>query len=67
MERIGRWAETAWRAAELTSTRLDDLDDPLTAHATARAESTAELLAAELEHDGLPIDVASSGGAASRR
>ena len=57
IERIGRWAETAWRAHELTAARLDALDDPVTAHATARAAATAELLAAELEHDGLPIDV----------
>jgi DNA polymerase-1 len=55
-----RWAAIALQAAELQQARLALLradgavaGDPL---ATARAESTAELLCAELAADGLPID-----------
>ena len=56
-----RWAGTAIQAAELQARRLAELrdhgevqGDPL---ATARAESTAELLCAELAADGLPVDL----------
>lgn len=54
------WAAMALQAAALQAERLraskargDVAGDP---EATARAESTAELLCAELAHDGLPID-----------
>ena len=56
------WAATALAAAELQQELLAGLrargavqGDPL---ATARSESAAELLCAELAHDGLPVDVA---------
>jgi DNA polymerase-1 len=56
-----RWAATALRAQQLQHARLVGLreegavaGDPL---ATARAESTAELLCAELAAGGLPVDL----------
>jgi len=55
-DRLARWAATALRAAQEQRDRLAEL----TAHpalATAHSESAAELLAAELGADGLPIDV----------
>jgi DNA polymerase-1 len=58
--RAAAWARTAVLAAEQQQSRLaaskargEVAGDPL---ATARAESTAELLCAELAADGLPID-----------
>jgi len=58
--RAAAWARTAVLAAEIQQARLvasksrgEVAGDPL---ATARAESTAELLCAELAADGLPID-----------
>jgi DNA polymerase-1 len=66
----GGWAETASRAAVWadlalrTATRQREMVARVVADgdvaATARAESTAELLCAELAHDGLPIDVATA-------
>jgi len=55
-ERVGRWAATAWSAAQLLRRALRQLPDPAVAEASARSESAAELLAAELAFDGLPID-----------
>jgi DNA polymerase I len=59
-QRAAAWARAAVQAAELQHARLaaskergEVAGDPL---ATARAESTAELLCAELAADGLPID-----------
>lgn len=59
-ERAARWAHAALQAADLQSERVRGLaddgsvaGDPL---ATARSESTAELLCAELASDGLPVD-----------
>ncbi len=59
--RASLWAGVAWQTAELQQGLLDALisskqvqGDP---SATARSESTAELLCAELEAEGLPIDV----------
>ena len=60
VERIGRWAEVTWEAHRLTGAWIDRLEDADVVHATRWAESTAELLAAELERDGLPIDVAAA-------
>src|SRR4051794_3318117 len=55
-ERVASWAATAVAAALLQQARLR-MDDPQgRAEATARCESTAELLCAELAADGLPID-----------
>jgi len=56
-DRLARWAELARQAAELQQGRLADLRVRGNAQATARSESTAELLCVELGVDGLPIDV----------
>ncbi len=59
--RAARWAATAVAAAGLQQGRLavlptgDGRGDPM---ATARSESAAELLCAELAEDGLPVDMA---------
>lgn len=57
-QRRVRWATIALRAAELQRARLDERPDPTRARSTAHAESVAELLCAELEGAGLPLDVA---------
>jgi DNA polymerase-1 len=56
-ERTARWAEVVAEAVRLQLDRLDERPDPGRARSTAHAESAAELLCAELTHDGLPIDV----------
>ena len=55
-ERIARWAELALTVAGQQQTALAGLNDRPMALPTARAESTAELLCAELSVDGLPMD-----------
>lgn len=55
-ERLARWAALALEVAELQKRRLGHLPDSDRAAATARSESTAELLCAELAIDGLPFD-----------
>ena len=55
-DRIVRWAELARAVAGLQQTALAALPDRPMALATARCESTAELLCAELSADGLPMD-----------
>ena len=55
-ERIARWAELALAVAGQQQAALAGLDDRPMALPTARAESTAELLCAELSADGLPMD-----------
>jgi DNA polymerase family A len=55
-DRIGRWAELARTVAGLQQAALAGLADRPMAVATARSESTAELLCAELSADGLPMD-----------
>lgn len=57
-ERLARWAQTALRASELQRQRLAAAPAAGDALATARSESAAELLCAELTVDGLPIDLA---------
>lgn len=62
-DRLARWAELAVTAARLQHERLTDLDaltDRPAALRTARVESTAELLCAELAADGLPVDRATA-------
>jgi len=54
--RLARWAELAVTAAGLQQAALARLADRPMALATARSESTAELLCAELSADGLPMD-----------
>jgi DNA polymerase I len=53
-----RWARLAVECFVDQQERLGRLPDPVTALRTAYSESAAELLCAELEHDGLPIDLA---------
>jgi DNA polymerase-1 len=55
-ERLAAWAALALRAAVLQRARLAVVDVRGNAQATARAESAAELLCAEMSADGLPID-----------
>jgi DNA polymerase I len=59
-DRILRWAQLAREAAELQRAALGRLDDTPMGIATARSESTAELLCAELSADGLPMDLAAA-------
>ena len=64
-ERLAAWAEVAHCAMTLLTGQLSTgrlragiaSIGAVVALATARSESAAELLAAELAHDGLPIDV----------
>ena len=55
-ERLRRWAQLAAQVAVLQEACLQDFDDRPRAPSTARSESTAELLCAELSVDGLPMD-----------
>jgi DNA polymerase I len=55
-DRLARWAELARTVASLQQDRLAGLADRPMALPTARSESTAELLCAELCADGLPMD-----------
>ncbi|MDP9463453.1 MAG: DNA polymerase [Actinomycetota bacterium] len=55
-ERLVRWAQLAAEAAVLQDARLVNLGDRPKARSTARSESAAELLCAELSSDGLPMD-----------
>jgi len=57
-ERMARWAALARTAGGLQQAALGGLEDRPMAVATARCESTAELLCAELSADGLPMDLA---------
>ena len=58
--RLALWAATAFAAATRQRERLAALEVGGNAEATARSESAAELLCAELAADGLPIDVATA-------
>ncbi|RZV43029.1 MAG: DNA polymerase I [Acidimicrobiales bacterium] len=55
-DRMARWASLAFVAHDAQLTLLGDRDSPERALMTARSESAAEMLCAELERDGLPID-----------
>lgn len=59
-DRLAGWAALAHRAAEAQLDRLRDRPDPVRAESTAHAESVAELLCAELEVEGLPLDLATA-------
>jgi DNA polymerase-1 len=56
--RLARWASTAMVMLARQRQRLAASTHPVRHEATARSESAAELLCAELEADGLPLDVA---------
>ncbi len=58
-DRLADWAAAALTVAERQQVLLADLDRP-TAPATARSESAAEMLCAELSADGLPVDRATA-------
>jgi DNA polymerase I len=55
-DRLARWADLGRTLAELQQAALAALADRPMALPTARSESTAELLCAELSADGLPMD-----------
>jgi DNA polymerase I len=55
-DRLARWADLSRMLAELQRAALAALADRPMALPTARSESTAELLCAELSADGLPMD-----------
>ena len=57
-QRAIRWAALAVECFVDQQERLGRLPDATTALHTVYSESAAELLCAELEHDGLPIDLA---------
>src|SRR5947209_4706714 len=57
-ERMARWAALALDLAGQQQAALAALDGRPMALPTAHAESTAELLCAELSADGLPVDLA---------
>ena len=59
-DRLARWAELARSLAEVQQAALAALADRPMALPTARSESTAELLCAELSADGLPMDRATA-------
>ena len=59
-ERLGRWAATALVAAGRQQALLAEGPRPARSSATARSESAAELLCAELAADGLPVDRAAA-------
>lgn len=52
-----RWAELALQVQQWQTARLGELQVAGDAMALARSESAAEILCAELEQDGLPIDL----------
>ncbi len=57
LDRLGRWASVALQAATAQQLQMTALSCGGNAPATARSESAAELLCAELAFDGLPIDI----------
>jgi DNA polymerase I len=64
--RVLRWAELAAQAAALQQASLAELGERPRAGASARSESTAELLCAELSAGGLPMDRAVAEGIVAR-
>ncbi len=57
-DRLAAWAALARDAAAPQHPQLDELPDAERARSTARSESAADLLCAEMTTAGLPIDVA---------
>jgi DNA polymerase-1 len=57
-DHVASWAETAQQAQQLQAQHIARLDQRRQMRATALSESAAELLCAELEVDGLPMDLA---------
>jgi DNA polymerase I len=57
LDRLSRWAAMSLDVLQLQRDQVDELHERPAAPATARSESAAALLAVELAHDGLPIDL----------
>ncbi len=57
-DHLTAWASLALEMFHLQSSAIAELVDRPATPATARSESAAALLCAELEHDGVPVDVA---------
>lgn len=55
-DKLAAWAALALQAMSLQEALLDGLPDPARAMSTARSESAADLLCAEMSLEGLPID-----------
>ena len=55
-ERLAQWAMLALAAAQLQDELIDTRSNPDRCRSTARSESAAELLCAEMSASGLPID-----------
>lgn len=58
LDRMANWARLALDVYRRQQEQIGRLEDRPAAPATARSESAAAVLAVELGHDGLPIDVA---------
>lgn len=56
VEHLAAWAGLALEAKRRQEPLLDELPDPARARSTARSESAAELLCAEMATQGLPIN-----------
>lgn len=65
-QRLARWAMLALDVAARQSTRVDGIPRRPAAPVTARSESGAELLCAEMSVDGLPVDRASAESVIAR-
>lgn len=61
-QRLRRWAALAFDLAGIQAAGVDAIPDRPMAPATARSESAAELLCAELTAEGLPVDRAVAEG-----
>ena len=57
-DRLAAWAALAVVAQRRQAAELERCPEPVRAHATARSESAADLLCAEMTRSGLPIDEA---------
>jgi len=64
-DRLAEWAALVRGVAVRQQDRLGEIDRPM-ATATARSESAAELLCAELSADGLPVDRAAAEAVIAR-
>lgn len=58
LDRMATWARLALEVYRRQQEQIGRLEDRPAAPATARSESAAAVLAVELGHDGLPVDVA---------
>ncbi len=61
-DRLAAWAACALEAASLQDQLIDGRGDPARCRSTARSESAAELLCAEMSAAGLPVDERTAHG-----